>query len=56
MKIDWEFPIIVATITLCIVVFMGSLFAISYFSKEQYYNCAELFADKPTSEIIQLCK
>lgn len=56
MKIDWEIPVIVLSITLSIVIFLGSMFAVTYFSKEQQYNCMELFADKSTVEIIQLCK
>lgn len=56
MKIDWEFPVILMSITLATIIFCGSLFVVGYISKEQQYNCMELFADKSTAEIIQLCK
>jgi hypothetical protein len=56
MKIDWEFPILVITITLCILALFGGLFYIDNIGKQKRLDCMELFADKPTVEIMQLCK
>lgn len=54
MKIDWEFPIYAIAAILCIMALFGGLFYV--IGKEQRLKCMELFADKPTVEIMQLCK
>jgi hypothetical protein len=56
MKIDWEFPIYAIAITLCIITIFGGLFYVDHIGKEKRLRCMELFADKPTVEIMQLCK
>jgi hypothetical protein len=56
MKIDWEFPILVIITTLCILALLGGLFYIDHSGKQKRLDCMELFADKPTVEIMQLCR
>jgi hypothetical protein len=55
-RIDWEVPVVALSITFATCIFIMSIFCVTYLSTEQRYTCMEMFADKPTSEIVQLCK
>ena len=55
-NINWEIPMILGSIVVCTAFLLAAVFGCIYIDSKLKLECLSLVKDKPTPEIVLLCK